>query len=313
MKLKSLFIGLIGLGLITTSCNLDVDDSENYLSGTYTCSNLVIPADGEPFATNASYTAAFYTNSGTLTISTSDLNLGYGTFKFQTNAVPSETKLYSVDWSNSALDVTTFSGASANSDGVTIQNLGGFMSSVVNVLSTNDPINPEFGFIARIPLVISYTANHDYTVKTFMKDAIYRGTTSITTVGSQTEPFINDTIRYRVIFSQDYKKADIIFYDAKFAERMPVTIHFVLQDLDVKFTKNGYTISGTDVIPSLYDPSGLTPAPNYVFKSFDFTNTSADLTVGAAMYTVQIGNAQYNGAFQGYYVLSGNSSETTQQ
>ena len=302
-----IFTALLSLSL--ASCNLDNDSDNNYMIGTYRCSNLVIPTSGTPYATDATYNLTFYYMNGTVSAATSDLTIGHTSYNFTTNPMPCETKLYSVDWSSNTLDVSTFSGGSANANGLMIKNLNGFTSAAVNILSTNDPVNPAFPFNSRlIPLVINYEVNSDYTVKTFMPDAIYRGITHISTQGSTAEPFTSSDIRYRVVFSTDYSKADIIFYQAKFADMMPVTINFVLQGLDVKFTDSGYTISnanGDPIIPSLYESDGLTPAPNYQFTSFEFTNTSDDLTVGAAMYTVQIGNARYNGDFNGYYVLSG--------
>lgn len=308
MKTKALFLGIIGLGMAMSSCNLDNDNDSNYMTGTYDCCNLVIPADGGNASASAgSYNMAFYYMSGTMTAATSNLNLGFGTFGFTTNEMDSETRYYDVN--GKTLDVTSFSGGMANSNGISVQNLKGYLTSIVNLLNTNDPVNPAYKFIGRVPVVMSYTVNYDYTVKTFMPDAIYSGTTHIATAGSTEEPYTNPDIRYRVIFDTDFKKADIIFYDAKFSPMMPRSIYFVLQDLNVEFTKNGYKITGKDLIPDLYEANGLTPAPNYPFTEFEFINTSDDLTTATCNYTVQIGPAQYYGDFQGYYCLTGKNQE----
>lgn len=303
MKTKTLLFGLAGIALFATSCNLESDDENNYLTNTYNCCNLVIPADGDAFATNASYNLSFFFTSGTLSVSTSNLSLGYSNFSFSTSAMNSETLYYTVN--NTLRDVTTFKDGVGGSNGFSVQNLNGYISSIVNVLGEGDPVG-DYPFVPYNSLVMSYIANHDYTVKTFMPDAVYTGETTIRTVGA-TDVFANSGIRYRVVFSSDLKKASIIFYNAKFADRMPVTINFVLKDLNVQFTKSGYVISapeGESVTPYLYEGNALTPAPNYQFTSFSFVNSSADLTEGSAMYTVQIGNAQYIGSFSGYYVLS---------
>lgn len=305
MKFYKLFSILLSSGLIFTSCNLDTDDDNNYVTQNFVCSNLVIPADGASFATNANYSLTFYYNSGNVVVGTSDLSLGYGNFNFSTDPMPAETKLYTIDWSPNTLDVTTFQGGKANNNGTLVQNLKGYTSSIVNLLSTNDPNIPEYPFRAQIPLVISYNVNYDYTVKTFMPDAIYRGETTVITAGSTAEPFKNKDIRYRVIFSTDYKKADVIFYNANFSASMPVTINFILQNLDVEFLKNGYRISGASLIPSLYEGGALTPYPAIPINSFELLNTSDDLSSCTMMYTVQMGKAIYNVDFNGYYVLSG--------
>lgn len=303
MKIKILLSGIAAMALSFSSCNLDTDDDNNYMTGTYPCCNLVIPENGDAFATTANYSMAFYYTSGTASLATTNLSLGYGTMAFTTNNMDVDTKYYEYNGKNA--DVTSFSGGYANMNGVTVQNVNGCVSSVINMVSTNDPQNPDYIFTPRIAMIASYTANYDYTVKTFMPDAIYTGTTNIQTAGSTSAPFTNDGVKYRVIFSQDLKKADIIFYNAKFASAMPVTINFVLQNLDVKYNKNGYEITGENITPQLYEASGLTPAPRYQITSFQFQNTSSDLTTGSALYTVQIGDAVYYGDFQGFYALTG--------
>lgn len=306
MKLKLLLLGCIAAGFGLASCNLDSDENDNYMNGQYSCCNLVIPSEGgDAFATRANYTMSFYYLNGTAALTTNNLSLGYGNLTFTTNAMPTETKLYDVN--GKTLDVTSFSGGKVSDNGVTVTNVKGYLSSIFNVISTNDPINPAYKFTAMIPIIMSYNVNYDYTVKTFMPDAIYTGTTNIRAVGSQADPFTNDGVRYRVVMSNDLKKADIIFYNAKFDERMPVTINFVLQNLDITFNKGGYIISGKDLIPQLYEASGLTPVPDYKITNFLLTNASDDLTVANIMYTVNMERTgtQYNGDFQGYYALTG--------
>lgn len=304
MKLNKLLLATLCMGTFMASCNLETDDEDNYMTGTYPCCNLVIPDAGDAFATNATYNMAFYYISGNVSVSTSNLSLGYGNFAFTTNIMPCETKLYDVN--GSTLDVTTFGTGSADMNGVLVQNLKGYVSSIVNGLSTNDPVTPLYKFTLRVPPVLSYKVNHDYTVKTFMPDAIYTGQTSISTMGSSDAPFTSKDIKYRVVFANDLKTADVIFYNAKFAEMMPITINFVLKDLDVKYTKNGYTISGTNLVPYMLEGNSLTEYPNYTFTSFNFTNTSPDLTVGAADYVVM---NRYAGSFQGYYVMNPEDSK----
>lgn len=311
MRFYRFILPLFGLGLVMTSCNLDNDDEENYITTSFHCSNLVIPGEGEAFATDGNYTMQVFTNTGMVTMGGNNINLGYGTFSFVTSPMQSTTKFYTVDWIDAPrLDVTTFSGGFSNTGGLLVQNLKGYTSAVFNYLTTNDPNNPVYPFNPYIPLVMSYTADQNYTVKTFMKDAIYRGTTTVMTPGTEGEPFTSQDVRYRIIFSKDYKTADVIFYNAKFADAMPRAINFLLENLEVKFTRNGYEISnpgGQPVVPALYSPNGWDPAPGYPFTSFKFINSSDDLTAGQCMYTVQIGPASYNCTFSGYYVLSGES------
>ncbi|MCH5218557.1 MAG: hypothetical protein J1F07_08450 [Muribaculaceae bacterium] len=311
MKFNKLFFLSVAAGLALSSCSLDNDNdgNNNYVTNTYPCCNLVIPAAGEaPFATVATYNLTFYTTTGDVSISTTDLVLGYGTQKFTSSTMPSETKFYSVDWTNQTLDVTSFAGGSCSENGLVIQNIKGYASSVVNVLGSEYPIISDYPYKFRIPLVMSYTANHDYTVKTFMPDAIYRGTNNVVGGNMDGSVFTSEDLLLRVVFSDNLKSADVIFYNAKFSSMMPRAINFVLKDLPVTYTKDGYEIKNPDgkpVNPWMYEGGGLTEMPSYQFTSFEFLNTSSDLTSGMASYTVQMGPSAFPCTFSGSYVYSG--------
>lgn len=302
MKINSLLFGLLTASISFSSCNLDSDEDDNYMNNQYACCNLVVPTKGDPFATRANYTMSLYYTDGTISVATNNLSLGNGNKSFTTHTMPCDTKYYVFNGQN--LDVTSFSGGFANNGEIVVQNVSGYLSSIFNVLGTNDPIHPEYKFVPQIPVIMSYNVNNAYTVKTFMADAIYTGNTRISTAAAPSAPFETDAIRYRVVFDYDLKKADIIFYNAKFAERMPVTINFIVEDLDVTFNNNGYVLSGRNLTPQLYEGNAWTPAPNYKFVNFEFMNTSDNLTMANATYTVEMGQAQYQGDFQGYYALT---------
>lgn len=310
MKLKTLLFAIPLSGLMLSSCNLENDPTGNYTSGSFVCCNLISNASGDSYASLCSYKTIFYYTDGTMQLSTDMLNLDNTTYSFTSGMMNCDTKYYSVDGQSGIFDVTSFAGGSVNTGKISVENIKGFTSSLVNILSTNDPVNPAFPFTPYIPMVMSYTVDNKYNVKTFMPDAIYTGTTEIRSAGSNSTPFTNDGIRYRVVFQKDLKKADIIFYNAKFADRMPITINFVLKDLDVEYSGGSYVISnaaGEPINPWMYEASGLTENPNYKFTSFRFINSSDDLTIGQAFYTVQMGEAIYNGEFNGFYVSKGSN------
>ena len=310
MKLKTLLFAIPLTGLMLSSCNLDNDPTNNYTTGSFVCCNLISSPSGDSYASLCSYKSSFYYTEGTMQLATDMLNLDNTTYSFTSGLMNCDTKFYSVEGQSGIFDVTTFAGGGVNTGKITVENIKGFTSSLVNILSPNDPINPSYPFTAYVPMVMSYTVDNKYTVKTFMPDAIYTGTTEIRSVGNNVAPFVNDAIRYRVVFQKDLKKADIIFYNAKFAERMPITINFVLKDLDVEYSGGSYVISNADgnpVNPWMYEASGLTENPNYKFTNFSFINSSDDLTIGQAVYTVQMGDAFYNGEFNGFYVATGSN------
>lgn len=307
MKFNKFLLAFMGLGLGLSSCNLENDVQDNYITSSFRCANLVIPADEPTFATEANYTLQYFTTTGEISIGGVNVNLGSKTFNFTSAPMQSSTTYYDVDWSPTPLDVTTFNNGYANDGSMLVQNLNGFSSSIVNILSEVDPINNLFPFRAYVPLVISYNVNYDYTIKTFMPDAIYKGMTVVNTIGSTDEPRNVDGIRYRVVFDSEFKKASIFFYEANFGSPMPanIKVNFLLKDLDVEFVKNGYRIYGTNVVPLLYANGGWDENPAFPFPSFEFINTSDDLTVGIANYRINAFGTEYSCSFSGYYVLAG--------
>lgn len=305
MKLKKLIFPslMLGLSFGLVSCNLDSEESDNTQTYTLPCANLIIPADGQSFATAANYNLIFYYLSEKVSVSTNNLSLGIGnTVGFTTSTMPYTTQLFTVDGMQKG--VNKFSGGQANDMGALVQNLSGYTSSYFGTVLSGDPKDPFYTWTSFTPLVMSYTVNHDYTVKTFMPDAVYSGLTTVQQVGASSEPYVSPETRYRVKFTDNFSKATVIFYGAKFAEKMPV-INFMIRNMDVTFTKTGYEISipdGTSVIPLLYMDQEWSEAPNYPFTSFKFINSSPDLTVGQANYTVQVGPLSFNNTFSGSYV-----------
>lgn len=309
MKLKFLSLSLIVPALLA-SCNLNNDDDSNYQKFTYSTCNLVIPADGNAFPSNDAYVLYYYPYSSTVTVSSTALSLGVGSAPFTTANMHYDVAAYGD--AGAVYTVTKFSGGSALDGNVSISNLSGFTSEIVNTVPSHIS---EYPFVWNPAIVMQYTANYDYTVKTFSTDAVYNGLTSLTTLNSENPPYDNDQGLYRVVFHTDLKKADVIFYNAKFADRMPSQT-FIVKDLEVVYTKNSYMIrmpEGSDgIVPLRQEGQGgqFTPYPSYVFTQFQLAPSTSDLT--GVMINYSIDNsydgkvvAQYRGTFNGFYTYSG--------
>ena len=78
MKSKILIVGMLGLGLALSSCNLDPKEDANTQSYTLPCANFVASANGDAFASLASYNLLFYYLSDNVTVSTTSLSLVTG-------------------------------------------------------------------------------------------------------------------------------------------------------------------------------------------------------------------------------------------
>ena len=309
MKIKTLLLGLIGLGFGLTSCNLETNDEDNYVTWQFPVCNLVMPDNGTAFATTCFYALPYYYNSNTIAVSTTELSLGYSTFNFSTNPMVLDSKNYSNG------NVSSFSGGIAKTGNVNISGLSGYISDVYNNLTKEENGVFNVAFSGFSPIVMNYRADYDYTVKTFSPDAVYTGVTNVAEVSGTVPPFQNENIKYRVLFNKELNKATVYLYNAKFttAPQAPV-IHFALRNLDVEYTKEGYKISGTEVVPQQYN--GLDdkqqpiwkPMPNYTLDTFELINASSDLTACQIRFTLPISFSGYTGqylcTFNGAYVYS---------
>lgn len=310
MKLKSLSILMSAAALMSlSSCNLDNDPENNYQNRTFTTCNLVIPASDVSFVTEGTYVLTYYTYDGNMSVQTSDLSLGYGKLNFATSAMPFTVQAYTDN--GQLYEVTKFKDGIYNDNSTVINNLSGYTSYIVNTLVPNvDPIISDYPSVFYPALVMQYTANYDYRIKTFSRDAVYVGNTTIRTQ-STGESFTNKDVRYRVYLKDGFTKADVIFYQAKFAEKMP-SITFVVKNLAVKGTRNGYSLSipeGQTIVPEMYEGGSLTPFPAYTFTSFLLNTTDDNLTTVGVNYTI-VGNMgpvqeTYYGTFAGPYVIDG--------
>lgn len=300
MKFNSILTGLCLLAVGFSSCNLETDNENNFVTNTYSCCNLVIPADDAPFATRNSYTIKVYPFAQNATITSTDLSLGYGVGSFTTGTMPIADNVYTIDGSNQA--VSFFSGGFANENGLLIENMNGFISTLIYSLSAGYPNLTGFQFTPRISFVASYTVNHDFTVKTFMPDAVYVGTTNVTSAGVSSSPQDQKEARYRVVFSEDMKKASVIIYELGLNENTPLGYGLLLRDLPVTYTKYGYEIKGINFVAETF--GNYTGESSFEFKNFTFTNNSSDLTECGIFFNIQHGDDIYNGTFQGAYVRS---------
>lgn len=308
MKFKNLSLCIFAAAMSLQSCNLDNDPDDNNSAISFSVCNLV-SSDQEAAATRGDYTLTIFPYQNNLTVSTSNLSAGNETYSFVTSAMNINSQYYT-DTNGQLLEILKFSGGTYNADNVSVTNFNGFKSDIVNTPSDPDILFP---FVINKALVMQYRINNRLSVKTFMPDVVYTGSTRLRT-NSTGESFSFDGTRYRVKFSNDMQTADVIFYGAKFAENMPLTVDFVLQNLKVNYMPEGYTITNNDetLIPQMYAGQTTRPFPTYQFSSFLLSNFSNDLTEATVNYWIDKVDAQsqevtekYFGEFTGSYVISG--------
>ncbi|MDE6226917.1 MAG: hypothetical protein K2M63_05320 [Muribaculaceae bacterium] len=151
------------------------------------------------------------------------------------------------------------------------------------------------------PLVIgSYSVGNLFDVITCSTDMSFFGKTVTTYPGGEYE---NNGMVYRIFIDVNSKTADVVIYDAKFADKAPSLAVVYLPSLPMTLKNGSFEINGTDIIPKV--PEGtdmnavLVDYPNYIFKSFHFSTVEGTL-LSKAKISYNVGEA-FSATFEGQY------------
>lgn len=154
----------------------------------------------------------------------------------------------------------------------------------------------------RMPRIYAtYKLGDRYNVRTFSKDSYYNGvTTTEFEYKGNPSSFQDGNGGYRVILDLESRKADVIMYNIKFAERAPY-LTLVLEDLDLKFNSDGYVITGENIVAKMLEAGDLTSYEARPFTKFSFTTAGKDLTSAEIKYEVKDNKMGliYKGSFSG--------------
>lgn len=275
--------------LLLASCSND-DYYQKYQIRT---GSLVSPiaSDEKPYAVQTDYMVDFNLSKSKATITTDNLVIGK-------SAVTAGAQI------NGVTVASTFSG-----DAFAFQCEGAPASKAGTsnaMKDLNGICRPDLygipGAIAGfdMALIMNYSLNGQYNVATFPLDAVYRGTTSTTAAENHgSDPYTSTDIAYRVVMDLSKNKAAVYFYEAKFAEAMPMAVNFVLQDLDVEWSDGAYRISGSNLVPLVSQNGQLVDFPSYTFDRFELNTINKRMTQVTITYTVA---SRYNASFSGSYV-----------
>lgn len=305
--MKQTFLPLLGiLALGLTSC--DLGGGETTSNSTYSTVNLVTElGTGRSVLSSGQYSFNLNITQQTATVATTDLLLpsnGPSAVKhiFTTDPVPFVEGVFQ----NGCyfLKILNAQGKVDNDPALTLQ---GFQARVTDyVYKTSDEqsyINYTLGLsvasIGNPAVFCDYSIGGQYSVRTVPKVAFYKGKTTTTVAGSGLPTYNNEDMLYGVFFHEDLTQADVVIYDAKFAEAAPALSAVVLKDLPVTCADKTYTISAKNVIPSVVEGSGLTPNQRFPFNEFTLTATGTYLH--AAVITYQVAE-NYSARFYGTYL-----------
>lgn len=305
---KILLMGLMAaFGLTLTSCNEKSDDPNPMLQSTVLIPSYnhfsSISGKENPFVAigNYNYTTKYPDN--TVSIAVSSMSVpGGGTASFTTPAVGMKASIVEIDGKKAEVVSFSIPYAENNTEVSDIRcklsqavytppQIEGFNDAVYVPSSTNSYTVMEYLY-------------GGWRVRTFWPDMTFRGKT-VTTGRGMTEPFETDNIVYRVVMKlgADNKitsKADLRIYKARFASNMRNEINLIeLKDLDLKFTNNGYEITGKDVVPLMLESGEMVENTKFVFNDVKLA-VGGDLTIMSAQYVVA---SVYTGIFNGASII----------
>lgn len=302
--MKRIFIGAIAAGMLALgACSTStVDDTTQTIS--FFTNNLVTPLDGgAPFLTTSQYSCFFNMTKGVANLSTSDLTIDNQKQTFTTDTVP--FKWYTLSSGAGVTQLIKVDGAKGNVNNNVDLPLGNVVTTITGAFYWN-PTNIAGIDAVRFPgsmAFINYNIGSKYMVQTVQPIAFYCGTTHTSySIQGAAKAFSTDKITYRVMLNLDQKKAEVVMYDAAFADGMPSLTCIRLKDLDFTLERGNYVISGANVVPQTPDAGSMTDNDSYVFESFNMTMTNTKLTNTRMDFEVvakPMGNAKFTGQFNG--------------
>lgn len=294
---KALFLTL-GLGAVLGLASCSDDQNKSTMTYNVQSYNLVTSVDGskDPVVAASTYKFDFDMMNTTATVGTEITGLGLGAnVSFVTGSIPYTGGFYYGEdgMLRELIKMESFKQGS-------IYNMEVQLFTPANVApEVNGAPKISMPAMGRY-LVMNYQSGDNTKVRTFWSDVTFCGTTTTTyQMKGVDKQFSNKDMKYRVVMDLQNKKATVVFYDAKFAEEMPMSISAIeLANLDLTFTQNGYTIEGKNVTPSTYEGDTKVPNTSYVFDNFSLV-TVGELTSTTINYEVA---GMYKGSFEGSYI-----------
>lgn len=291
---KLTIASLSAVVLLSGGCNSSEPESKSTFQ--IKMNNLVIPFDRTKdveVQTQVQYSFMLDFVKSTMTLIGNDVKANGTSYSFTSEPMPMQYLTSDGYWT------AYFNNGQANAGNFTsVLDIKGYLTSIV--FYYRPTVEQIFADITRPHVVLSYTLQGNQ-IKTFASNSYFVGRTE-TTYPSQEgmQSFTNDDMMYRVYLNADMKTADVVLYRAKFAPQMKNPIDAIyLEKLPVTFDRNGYSITGTDIIPLASEGASTTPHPEYEFNSIEIKTVDSDLTKIDCHYTVK---SIFKGSFSGHCI-----------
>ncbi|MDE6298400.1 MAG: hypothetical protein K2M10_01955 [Muribaculaceae bacterium] len=327
---KNLFGNLLagGVCLLATGLMVSCESGvgENYTTSPFPALNVVFPLDGatpavgwQTYSLKMDYVATTETVTGGFIINNNSYALTTDPVKYKNYYENGVVGVYgagfsgSINNSLSLSDAAFFMTGMPIPQGVTYDPTKSWIPKVKKegseILSYHPGAIYTPNLTTSFPLLIGkYKAGNQFSVMTCFTDMSFFGTTKTSYPAGPTYPageFSNPQMIYRVLFDIKAMKADVVIYNARFAESAPSIDVIYLPSLDLKFENEGYTIEGTSVVPQIPEGNGsaeiLVPNTRYTFDSFKLV-TKPGTVLSEVEISYQVATV-FNGSFEGHYTV----------
>lgn len=290
------------MAILFTSCLGDEDDSKFKIKETLKLANLVIPESEteEPYVlADVKYDFELEHIHNTAIVRVEDMMLDMHTkLSFESNPVQSSSNNYTQGsvYRFSIENISTLVNGMYNA-AYQIEDMNCMLTTAYYAPTEMLQQNPApLGRLA----VMSYEIGDLYDVKSFPVSAFYSGETKTyyVTKGGSEKTFSSRSALYGVNMNLAEKTADIVIYDAQFAEEMPMKLTMMLKGLNIEFTREGYVIKGENIVPLVGNDA--IEYPQFAFNEFVFECNDEFLINANVKFTVA---GQYRAEFSGKYLI----------
>lgn len=277
MKRNQLLLCAIAAGsLLLGSCTGGADPTTASY-GTTLVNVVENTTDGSTKLSYGAYEFVYNITDGVVQLTASNVKCGNNQYSFKS----SDMKYQEVTLTNGSVTRFSASDMPGSNSSVSATNLSAEITTLYSY-------NPLQGYITNLwrHYAITYNVN-DYSVRTIEQDSFYSGTTNTSYVyQDQHKEFSTTDITYEIRLDVENNSADLYIYNAKFAEEQPYAIsQMKLGGLTLVAENGSYTLTGTNIIPDVYESNAYTPNPKYVFNTISFRFTNEALTQGTLSFT----------------------------
>lgn len=300
MKTNRFMCALGAVAILAAAASCNKNDPESTYTTSYPIYNLYTPLNSDRVAhvSPATYQLRYDLVAVTVEVSGSGLTWNNTTYNFTT----SPTRFNS-GYASDGGEMIEFKDASATVAGMPLS-LSGMLTNRKYYTTQavpgikGGPLN-----YSELPVIaFSYNVGDLYSVRTFNPEAYMGGTTQTTyEMKGEHKTYTTDKMLYRTVIDPQTMTADLVIYNARFAEEMGRDlVAVVVKGLKVEWIPNGYSISGSNIIPEYLEGGALQPIPPFIFNSISVSTVGDRMTDFVIDYEVA---EQYKGHFTGSVIL----------